>query len=69
MGAGFSVETHPRCASYGVDCSGYEMIEVVKHPDGTVCFEPVSPNCGREYCDRRDKPEAVIGKVEEWFSG
>ncbi len=43
------------------------MIQVVKNSDRTVFFEQVSPNCGRENCDRRDNPNAVINRVEEWF--
>ena len=42
------------------------MIKIDEYPDGTDSFDPVSPNCGREYCDRRDRPDVVIRKVEEW---
>lgn len=69
MEAGFSVETHPWCSSYGVFCNGRYMIRVIENTDRTVSFEPVPPNCGREYCDRRDNPEAVIRRVEVWFGG
>lgn len=46
------------------------MIQVVENPDGTVTFvPPVPPKCGREFCNLRDKSEAVIRKVEKWFGG
>ena len=42
------------------------MIRVVQYSDGTTSYELISPNCGREFCFRRDKIEAVIKRVEEW---
>lgn len=63
---GFSGLDFPICTSFLFRCDGRRMIQEVHHPDGSMSFEAVTVRCGREYCLKRDKEEAVLKKVKEW---